>query len=339
MTLTQTALLTKKIMLFSAIALVISISGWLGYRYYYYNIYLPNLPKVEVKPEVKFGTLAKPLLPQNSFSPTNFSYVLDTPTGDLPNDLPKLMKVYFVPERSIGLMDSNRATDLALKLGFSLGPEIISPTKFRYSDSSGGQMIIDLNTGNFKFQKNVASDSASLQVGKLSSTTQIEQNFKQFLSNKGLIRKQLEGGVVKAFYNQGSQITSSNATVSIWQTDIDGFPIVSPTFNAGIIKSIVTSGQTDADRYLSLDYFYWQVEQTVLSTYPIRSVSQAFSDLKSGQGVVIMAPDNPKVSIRSVYLAYFLPDLYAQYLQPVYVFNGENFVAFVPAISPNLLEH
>jgi hypothetical protein len=39
-----------------------------------------------------------------------------------------------------------------------------------------------------------------------------------------------------------------------------------------------------------------------------------------------------------MFLAYYDPDIYQEYLQPVYVFVGEpNFIAYVPAISNEYL--
>ena len=52
MNLTQTANLTKRLLLFLVILLVASVSGWLGYRYYYYNIYVPSLPPPEAKADL-----------------------------------------------------------------------------------------------------------------------------------------------------------------------------------------------------------------------------------------------------------------------------------------------
>jgi len=41
-----------------------------------------------------------------------------------------------------------------------------------------------------------------------------------------------------------------------------------------------------------------------------------------------------QVTIRNIYLAYFEPVTLTNYLQPIFVFEGDNnFVAYVPAIS------
>ncbi len=44
------------------------------------------------------------------------------------------------------------------------------------------------------------------------------------------------------------------------------------------------------------------------------------------------------IKIKKMFFAYFDPDIYQSYLQPVYVFLGENnFVGYVPAVSADYL--
>ena len=86
-----------------------------------------------------------------------------------------------------------------------------------------------------------------------------------------------------------------------------------------------------------MEYTYWNPDVETFSTYPVKSPSQAFTDLKAGKGVMIIQPDNKNASITAVSLAYYEPDVYQKYLEPVYVFTGPNMVAYVPAITDNFL--
>ena len=76
-----------------------------------------------------------------------------------------------------------------------------------------------------------------------------------------------------------------------------------------------------------------------IGTYPLRSSEQAFADLKGGKGLLISAAQpNGEIKIKKVFLAYYDPDIYQEYMQPVYVFLGENkFVAYVPAVTDEYL--
>jgi hypothetical protein len=54
--------------------------------------------------------------------------------------------------------------------------------------------------------------------------------------------------------------------------------------------------------------------------------------------VVNGRPNQANITIKKMFLAYYDPDEYQPYLQPVYVFVGDNdFVGYVPAVEDALL--
>jgi hypothetical protein len=73
------------------------------------------------------------------------------------------------------------------------------------------------------------------------------------------------------------------------------------------------------------------------SSYPLKTGDQVFQDLQAGRGFLIQGADaltgKTIVNIKKLYLAYLIPGYYTPYIQPVYVFIGEdNFVAYIPAV-------
>ena len=82
-----------------------------------------------------------------------------------------------------------------------------------------------------------------------------------------------------------------------------------------------------------MDFSNSCIETSTFATYPTKTAETAFDDLKQGKGVVVVEPDKPKVSITSVYLGYYLAENYNPYLQPIFVFEGPNFVAYADAIN------
>ena len=82
-----------------------------------------------------------------------------------------------------------------------------------------------------------------------------------------------------------------------------------------------------------MQFINFPIDTTTYATYPIKTAETAYNDLKTGKGIVILQPPKAQVSISSVYLGYFISDKYTPYLQPIYIFEGQNFVAYVPAIS------
>ncbi len=335
MTLTETARLTKRTLVFLTIALVLSISGFIGYQYYWYKIYLPNIPPVEVKPEVKFGKLPRPGLPVSTPS-ANLNFALDTETGTLPANLPKIIKVYFIPQLGATFLASDRAKLLAASFNFTQGPEILNPTLYKFTDSSGGQFLMDLESGNFKFTRQEASPSANFQ-DSLPDQNTIAADFKKFLSSKNLLKPPLVNAKIKVTYDKLNQLESTHAFLTLWQDKVDDYPIVTADFNKGLINASYSKYGKEEEKFFELNYNFWQVDQANSSTYPIISVEDAFSALKKGNGfIAVSSPKNP-VSINSVYLAYLLTEGYTPYLQPVYVFEGQEFVAMLPAITEEFL--
>lgn len=341
LTLTQTARLTKRTLVGLTILGFLLLITFISYQIYYYKYYLPHKPPVEEKPTLLFGLLPPVNFPQSSVSSSNYSYSLATTTGGLPTDLPKLVKVYFIPQLGTTLLAPEKAQSLATSLLFPNGPDNTSTTQYHFSDSSGGQLTLDLNSGNFKFQRTASpsaeASSATRVNALLPDPTKIISDFKNYLSNKGLLKEDLKNGRSKVIYDNSSQADSQIATVSIWPSDLDKLQIVTPDPNIGLIKAVVTKFQDEALKYASLNFTYWGEDTKTFSTYPIKSANQAFTDLKNGQGVVVIEPKLPQVSLTSVRLAYYQSEQYSPYLEPIYVFEGENFMAYVSAITPEYL--
>ncbi len=338
-TLTETAALTKKASVFIVIFLVFIIIAWIGFSYWYNNIYLPSLPKVEEKADLKFGNIPAIKLPETSASSANYTYSLDTDTGSLPKDIPKLVKVYPITQLSADLLALDRAKALATKLDFDSDPQMLTSTQYRFQDKLGGQLTIDLVTGNFSYKHNIASESANLKESfEFSTTDSIVKGLKNFLFSKNLLKDQLNEGHGKVVFSSPNQADSEFATVYLWQQDVDKKPIITSTFNEGLIKAQVTTNSVEDEKYINLDYIYWPIDLENAHTYYIKTADEAYKELQNGKGSVVIEPPSAKASITKVYLGYYLTKDYQPYLEPIYVFEGSQFAAIVPAIQDQYLE-
>jgi len=105
---------------------------------------------------------------------------------------------------------------------------------------------------------------------------------------------------------------------------------VTPSETEGLVHALYSRKD---ETFSKLTYTFWTVDQTSFATYPLKTAEEAYSDLVSGKGYISIIPDKPAVSISMVYLAYFEPEDYASYLQPVFIFEGPNFKALVPAVK------
>lgn len=341
MTLTETAQFTKKALLFGAIFSVILIFAWAGYQYWYFQVYLPNQPVVEEKPDTLFGQLPKLAIKQNAADSKAFNYKLDTDTGGLPDKIPKLYKVYSIAQLATDLLALDRAKSLAGLIGFNRGSQAVSATQYKFLDQNGGELSINLDTGNFSMSRPISTGSAEIVESRddFQNTDRLAADFKNYLSNKNLLKDQLRDGRVKVLYDR-SQGDPNKAIINIWQIDVDETPLVTPTFNEGLVKGMLTNARDETKRFVFLDYTYWPIDLQNSSTYPIKSPDEAYTNLQEGKALVPVseAKTGGFVSITKVYLAYFLSNEFIPYLQPVYVFEGPDFVGYIQAVKEEVVD-
>jgi hypothetical protein len=341
MTLTEASALTKKGIIVSILTLFVIFLGWGAWHLYYNYVYLPGIPPVIEQPTIAFGPLPQVAFPESNIASSNFSYSLDTETGGLPEDTPRLFKVYSVAQLATDLLALDRAKALAGSLSFNKTPQAISATQYKFIDDlNGGELIVDLDTGNFKFRRNVATGSGENfeRVEDFIDDARQGQTFKSFLSSKGLLKEQLSGGETVVSYNNAVKKNSTLVTVNLGQERIEDYPIVTPKFNESLIKATGNANRSSDRKYLSLDYIFWPIDLENFGTYPIKTATEAFEELKSGGGYIAVEPRNSNVSLSEVYLAYFLSEQFSNYLQPVYVFEGTGFAGYVPAIKSEYVE-
>lgn len=341
MTLTQTAILTKQVIVISAVALVVGSISLIGYKVWY-AYYLAHLPPVEEKPDTKFGLLPPPNFPKGNVSTSNFSYSLDTTTGGLPKvgvdpGFEKIVKVYFVTQTFATLLSSDRSENLAKKFDLLSPPDILSETKYKFEDKDK-LLVVNLDNGNFSYSQQ-ASASAALNR---SNDEKLISDFKQTLANLGVLKDDLRTGKAKVVLLKvaGEKLTPTQLRqeaaffqISLWPAPIDKKPILTADFNKSLVTATVLNDASTLTDYLSLDFTYYPIDTSTFATYSLKPTEAAFDDLKSGKGVVMVEPEKPQVSITSVSLGYYLPEDYSPYLQPIYVFEGPSFVAYVSAVS------
>lgn len=341
MTLTQTAIIVKQIIALSIIVLVLGLTSFIGYKIWYVY-YLAHLPAVEEKPDIKFGLLPPPDLPKANVSSSNFSYSLDTTTGNLPKagidtGFEKIVKVYFVTQTFATLLSSERSQNLAEKFDLIVAPEILSETKYKFSDKEEN-LLVNLDNGNFSYTKEATISGKTA----LDDDNKLISDFEQTLSALGVLKDDLKNGRTKVTLLKNTegkliptQLRSETeaAQVSLWPAPVDKKSIFTADFNKSLVNATVVGTTDNLNNYLSLNFSHYPIDSTTFATYPTKTSEAAFDDLKNGKGTIIIEPNKPQVSITSVYLGYYLPENYSPYLQPIFIFEGPNFVAYVSAIN------
>lgn len=331
MTLTDAASFTKKAFVIIIVLFIIFTIAVISVQAYLKAQKEAVIPPEE-KPDLKYGLLDKPNLEETLTDSSIYNFTLNTSDGKLPSNFPKMIKVYFIPKLGTTLLASEKAKELAKSFNFTKGPNILSPTKYQFTNDSNGQITIDLDSSNFSFNREASAEAEMDQT--LPDKSALADELKQYLKSKDLYPEELQGGKSEVIYNQDNIDTSTSAKIYLWQQDIDELPVITSLYTKGLISATLTKAKEEDQRYLSLHYTIWNIDKTNFATYPLKDINQAFEDLKKGQSSVVIEPNNPQVSIIDIKLAYLLSENYSKYLQPVYLFLGENdaFAAIVSAI-------
>lgn len=97
-----------------------------------------------------------------------------------------------------------------------------------------------------------------------------------------------------------------------------------------------TPGKRLKRQVVAGEYRYFPIDQTQVSTYPLKTAKEAYDNLVNGKGYIadLGLNTNGKIIIRKIYLANYDPDTQTDFFQPIVVFEGDNgFVAYVPAVT------
>ena len=341
MTLTEAAILTRKVgfwivtvivlLIFLKVAIDVSTGA---FRHFF--------PKPTPAPNVAFGRLTPNDLSANSTENTSgVSFILKTIDEKLPN-LGNQSKVYKVFESPPSILFGEKARDLAQKLKFTSQPQILSDRRYVFTDGSSSKRKLDLDviSGNFKITDDIISYPELFQTtGNLNKEGSV-RIAKNFLTNLGLFQKdfaedkitiqplKIEGGELIA---ARSLAEAQVVRVGFPRSSLDKLPILPIDAEKPNVWVEVTP-QTDPQKQIfQASYFYYPPDLTKSSTYPLKATSAAFDELTTGKGILI-GKKASQLEIRRVSLAYLETVAQMQFLTPVYIFSGDNFTAFVPAI-------
>jgi hypothetical protein len=116
---------------------------------------------------------------------------------------------------------------------------------------------------------------------------------------------------------------------------------VTPYPDEGAISFVFSGSKDIKKRVLQFAYTFWSIDYTTTATYGLKTSATAWEELQNGKGYIARYPTDgsTNVIIRNAYLAYYDSLDPQTYLQPVFVFEGDNdFLAYVPAVASPWIE-
>jgi len=307
-------------------------------------IYKKAFPAPPPAPTVKYGKLTKIPFPDNNIT-AKLTYTLETPEGGLPTNIPNQAKVYFMPKVSADLLSLDNAKVIAQGLGFGASPVQLSDTTYSFADPSLPTTLqMNIITKTFSISYNLTADKTPLNI-KPPIAEVAESEFRSILSGAGTLPADLTGPVTSKFLKLTngqlvSALSLSEADVvkiNLFRMNYDNLPSVTGIPDQANVWAIVSGSQAQNQEIIAAEYHYYPVDQSQYSTYPIKTPTEAFTELQGNLAFIASLgqnKDGDSVVVRRMYLAYFDPDSVTEFYQPIYVFEGDNgLVEYLPAVT------
>ena len=165
------------------------------------------------------------------------------------------------------------------------------------------------------------------------------------MANNGLLTDDLATGSAEIVYlkftppNLTPAVSLSEADfvrINLFRSDLDGLKVLPPNPKNSMISFLFSGLRTLGKRIIEINYTYYPIETETFATYPLKITQTAWQELQGGSGYIANLGENQdgQITVRNVYLAYFDSDQPQNFLQPIFVFEGDrNFVGYVSAID------
>lgn len=348
MTLTEVSYYSKKIAPYAIVILI-----FLTLLYFLIKSFAGYIESRKVLPLLTdpiFGKISKLEIKNKINYPINTSFSLDNIEGR-PVTATGSAKVFYLPQKSARLGYLENIYLIAKNLGFDteLVKHNLQNTQAQFEDSEK-KYTVDINNFNFQFKYNYEEMPELFTNTSLLSEKKIRESAKEFLRLVGRYPDELAKGKdnityfkydtdSKEFKAVENRLDANVVEVDFYRQDIDDLPMVSSKyFNSS--NFVVMTLKTGENKVIKSQIKFFEKEDQRYGVYPIKTGEEAYEELKLGKGIIVTSGFNSnQIIIKKMFLGYFDPDYYQSYLQPIYVFLGENgFASYVQAIRDNYIE-
>lgn len=345
MTLTYTAFVSRRIIKYGGLVI-----GLFTFTYIFIGLavaaYLKAHPPY-IPPDVKFGLLPKTVFPEKKYEKKNI--ILELPNDSLPK-FKDQAKIYLItrPDNTFLALDQDTLT--ARDLGFSTKPKELKYGVYEFKNDNLNQTLtMNVLDGSFTLKYPYESDQLLLNPEKMPTKEEAVTTAKGYLAGANKYPADLEQGDKKVSYWKitfdGLKSVSSLSEANIVRVDFfrknidEELKIVSADINSASVSVLVSGAQVEGKKIVEVTYKYTDIDRELFSTYPLKTAEEAANDLKIGNYWPASDIDGREATIRKMYLAYFEPVSLTNYLQPVYVFEGDDkFAAYVTAVSDKFIK-
>jgi len=309
------------------------------------NYYKAMNPPPPPPPTVGFGRLPPIEFPSQEQDVWPKKFVLETARNKLP-EFPDRVKVFAMEVPTSSLLADQKVREIAGKYGFVDQPEMLDANNYRWIKYSPLEAIFEINLVN----QNISLLTDYQTRPELISNKNLPDRFdavsavKSYLGRGDLLPRDVataSGDISYARVLAGELLPAvSLSDANFIRVDLNRVPIdeqlssFTPEGKRGIISAVISGALSGDDQVVELSYNYQNVLYDEIHTYPLKPINKAWQELQQGQGYIASGAKLEQAVVRDVVLGYFEGYKDQSYLQPIYVFSGdEDFIAYVHAVD------
>ena len=307
-----------------------------------------NQPKITYINPI-FKELKPLFLKKEATTSAGFSFTLDTVAGQ-PVTATESAQVFLFPPEKFQFYYLPKVYEMAKVFGFdteAVKHKLVN-NEAVFQDNKQ-RLSIDINTYNFRYDYDFRKDGPLVEAAVVPDSEVAKNTAINFLKDVDRYPKELALGDITYIYMFYDKVASTAGVVVNPQdsnmVEVDFYrqkvgpylPMSSTYFKSQNYVMLMTD--VNGMKVVSAQVKFFETSPTEIGVYPLISGQRAYEKLLSGQGILVSAGTGKKnISIKTMSLGYFDPDVYQDYFQPIYVFTGDNdFVSYVPAVSEKWL--
>jgi len=300
-----------------------------------------------VAPTVKYGMLPKTVFPENNIEKKTFTFEF---TNDEIPTFSDQAKVYIIYRSTTKIIALEQGKEVAKQFGFEDEPVEVNEGVYEFKDKETNKTLtMDVLAGDFKFKYPYLEDPSVLEARNVPDKAKAIEMAAAFLESGQKYTDDLKNGEQKISYwkiSDGTlksvlaQSEASVVKVDFYRKKLDDkFDITSYQLGEAPVSVLVSGSEVKDKDIVEANFKYANIDRESFSTYPIKTVEQAMASLNSGNYWSPSDIPEKNIIIRDVSLIYYEPITLTQYVQPLFVFKGDNnFVAFVSAIGSSYIQ-
>lgn len=308
-------------------------------------------PPPKPPPDTAYGKLPAINFPSQKKSvPINFQ--LETVEGGLPSTINDRAKVIYLSKFGGKFTKLADAQKIARTLDLNPNGKKLSENIYLFKNrTKRTELKINVLTQNFTYSYDYIHDQTLINPPPLPAKEDAISIAQSFLNRIEKLTKELKEGSKEVGYwrVKGEKlipaISASEADfirVNLFRKEVDEeYKIMPPTYPQSLVSFLITSQRIQGKQVVEAKFTHFASDREEFAEYPLIPIETAWEKVKNGEYYLASFDGNPEkgIKIRKIYLAYFDPPQPTHFLQPIYVFQGdENFVGYYPAIPPEWRE-